>query len=93
MTGKEHRVCKLQKSIYRLKQISWQWYFKFNEVGTGNGFKENVVISAYTSGSMEAAIYILVLYVDVILLALKESYSNFSLKIIFDNTLGKTSAQ
>ena len=41
--GKEHMVCKLQKSIYDLKHTSRQWYLKFDEVVTANGFKENIV--------------------------------------------------
>ena len=39
--GKEHLVCKLKKSIYGLKQASRQWYFKFDEIVTSLGFKEN----------------------------------------------------
>ena len=41
--GKENMDCKLQKSIYGLKQTSSQWYLKFDEVVTSNGCKENIV--------------------------------------------------
>ena len=39
----EHLVCKLNKSIYGLKQASRQWYLKFHEVITSFGFKENIM--------------------------------------------------
>ncbi|PNX82538.1 putative retrotransposon Ty1-copia subclass protein, partial [Trifolium pratense] len=67
--GKEHLVCKLNKSIYGLKQASRQWYLKFDQVVTSFGFKENAsdqCIYLKTSGSN---FIILVLYVDDILLA------------------------
>ena len=41
--GKEHMVCKLKKSIYGLKQVSCQWYLKFNDTIVSFGFKENIV--------------------------------------------------
>ena len=41
--GKEHMVCKLNKSIYGLKQASRQWYLKFNDSITSLGFKENTI--------------------------------------------------
>ncbi|KAK8936102.1 hypothetical protein KSP39_PZI012973 [Platanthera zijinensis] len=62
-------VCKLNKSLYGLKQASRQWYLKFDEVVTSFGFVENKVdrcIYLKISGSR----YIfLILYVDDILLA------------------------
>ena len=36
--GKEYIVCKLQKSVYGLKQASMLWYLEFDEVATINGF-------------------------------------------------------
>ena len=41
--GKEHMVCKLNKSIYGLKQAPRQWYLKFNDTITSFGFKKNIV--------------------------------------------------
>ena len=65
--GKEHMVCKFQKSIYGLKQTSRQWYLKFNEVVTANCFKENIVDQClYMKVSGRKYIF-LVLYVDDIL--------------------------
>ena len=43
--GKENMVCRLQKSIYGLKQVSRQWYLKFHDVVTSLGFEENTVDS------------------------------------------------
>ena len=67
--GEEHLVCRLNKSIYELKQASRQWYLKFDQVVTSFGFNENTsdqCIYLKTSGSN---FIILVLYVDDILLA------------------------
>ena len=67
--GKEDLVCKLNKSIYDLKQASRQWYMKFDRIITQNGFKENTVdICIYLRVSGSSNIF-LVLYVDDILLA------------------------
>ncbi|RVW44373.1 Retrovirus-related Pol polyprotein from transposon TNT 1-94 [Vitis vinifera] len=71
--GKEHLVCKLNKSIYGLKQASRQWYLKFDRIITQNGFKKNTVdrcIYLRVSGS---SYIFLVLYVDDILLASNDS--------------------
>ena len=71
--GKKHMVCKLQKSIYGLKQTSRQWYPKFDDVVTANGFKENIVNQCIYMVSWSKYIF-LVLYVDDILLA--ANYTN-----------------
>ena len=62
-------VCKLNKSIYGLKQAFRQWYLKFNDTITSFRFKENTVdrcIYLKVSGSK---FIFLILYVDDILLA------------------------
>ncbi|RZB42467.1 Retrovirus-related Pol polyprotein from transposon TNT 1-94 [Glycine soja] len=65
----EHLVCKLNKSIYGLKQASRQWYLKFHGIISSFGFEENPMdqcIYHKVSGSKTC---FLVLYVDDILLA------------------------
>jgi hypothetical protein len=67
--NQSHLVCKLNKSMYGLKQSSRQWYLKFNNVIYSYSFVENVVdryIYLKVSGSR---FIFLVLYVDDILLA------------------------
>ena len=66
--GKDHMVCKLQKSIYGLKQASRQWYIKFDEVVTPNGFKENIIYQCIYMKVSGSKFILLVLYVDDILL-------------------------
>ncbi|KAJ9697292.1 hypothetical protein PVL29_009194 [Vitis rotundifolia] len=67
--GKEDLVCKLNKSIYGLKQASRQWYLKFDSIITQNGFKENTVDRCIYLRISESSYIFLVLYVDDILLA------------------------
>ena len=67
--GKEHMVCKLNRSVYGLKQASKQWYLKFNDTIASFGFKKNIIdrcICLKTSGSK---FIILVIYIDDILLS------------------------
>ena len=62
------KVCKLQRSIYGLKQASRSWNFRFDETIKEFGFSQNLdepCVYKKTSGS---AIVFLVLYVDDILL-------------------------
>ena len=67
--GNEHKVCKLLKSIYGLKQSSRQWYFRFQEVVLSNGFtmidEDNCVYTKRSKGQF----IIMSLYVDDILIA------------------------
>jgi hypothetical protein len=62
------KICKLQKSIYGLKQASQSWNLCFDEVVKGFGFIKNIdepCVYKKVSGSV---VVFLVLYVDDILL-------------------------
>jgi len=62
------KICKLQKSIYGLKQASRSWNIRFDEVVKGFGFiknEEEVCVYKKESGSYDT---FLILYVDDILL-------------------------
>ena len=66
--GSAGKVCKLQRSIYGLKQASRSWNLRFNEVIKEFDFirnEEEPFVYKKTSGS---AVVFLVLYVDDILL-------------------------
>ncbi|PKI39857.1 hypothetical protein CRG98_039762 [Punica granatum] len=64
-----HKVCRLKKSIYRLKQTSRQWYLKFHKVITSFGFFKNLVDQCIYLKVSGSKFIFLVLYVDDILLA------------------------
>lgn len=67
--GTENLVCRLNKSIYGLKQASRQWYKKFDAVVTSYGFTENFVDESVYLKSEGKSFIFLVLYVDDIILA------------------------
>ena len=84
------KVCKLQRSIYGLKQASRSWNLRFDEVVKGFGFIKNGGESCVYKKVSGSAIAFLILYVDDILLIgndktflieIKESLkSSFSMK-------------
>ncbi|PRQ27363.1 putative RNA-directed DNA polymerase [Rosa chinensis] len=67
--GTEKLVCKLNRSIYGLKQASRQWYLKFDAVVSNFGFKENQVDECVYMKIEGKNFIFLILYVDDILLA------------------------
>jgi hypothetical protein len=62
------KICKLQKSIYGLKQASQSWNLCFDEVVKGVGFIKNVEEPCVYKKVSGSALVFLVLYVDDILL-------------------------
>jgi hypothetical protein len=67
--GKEHMVCHLRKSIYRLKQASRQCYLKFDETIRSFAFKENEKDNCIYAKFGSEKFILRILYVDDILLA------------------------
>ena len=65
-------VYRLKKSIYELKQVSRQWYFKFYQVIVSFGFEMNAVDDYVYRKFSESKHIFLVLYVDDILLAIND---------------------
>ena len=62
------KICKLQKSIYGLKQASRSWNLRFDEVVKGFGFIKNEEEPCVYKRASGSALVFLVLYVDDILL-------------------------
>jgi hypothetical protein len=62
------KICKLQKSIYGLKQASWSWNLCFDEVVKGFGFIKNIEEPCVYKKVSGSTVVFLVLYVDDILL-------------------------
>ena len=62
-------VCKLKKSICGLKQASREWYYKFQQLITSNGFEVNLVEDCVYHKFSGSEFIFLILYVNDILLA------------------------
>jgi hypothetical protein len=63
-----NKECKLQRSIYGLKQASRSWNLHFDEVIKGSGFVQNTEESYIYKKMSGSSVSFLVLYVDDILL-------------------------
>nr|AAL83352.1 Putative polyprotein [Oryza sativa Japonica Group]AAN04499.1 Putative polyprotein [Oryza sativa Japonica Group]AAP51930.1 retrotransposon protein, putative, Ty1-copia subclass [Oryza sativa Japonica Group] len=62
------KICKLHKSIYGLKQASWSWDIRFDEVVKALGFVKNEEEPRVYKKISGNALVFLILYVDDILL-------------------------
>ena len=62
------KVCKLQRSIYGLKQVSWSWNLSFDEAVKEFGFIKNEDESYVYKKVSGSAVVFLVVYVNDILL-------------------------
>jgi hypothetical protein len=62
------KICKIQKSIYGLKEASQSWNLHFDEVVKGFGFIKNIEEPCVYKKVSGSVVVFLVLYVDDILL-------------------------
>lgn len=62
-------VCKLNKSLYGLKQASRQWYLKLYEVLPKFGLQQSASYHSFFFQSMASSFFGIVVYVDDILVA------------------------
>jgi len=68
LLGNEHKVCKLIKSLYGLKQTPKQWHEKFDYVILEYGFKHNSADKCIYSKFTNDFGVIIYLYMDDILI-------------------------
>ncbi|KAL0559238.1 hypothetical protein IC582_003835 [Cucumis melo] len=66
--GQEQKICKLQKSIYGLKQASRSWNIRFDTAIKSYGLEQNVDEPCVYKRIINSTVAFLVLYVDDILL-------------------------
>ncbi|KAL0551697.1 hypothetical protein IC582_010786 [Cucumis melo] len=66
--GQEQKVCKLQKSIYGLKQASRSWNIRFDTAIKSYSFEQNVDEPCFYKRIINSTVAFLVLYIDDILL-------------------------
>ena len=64
----EHMVCKLQRSIYRLKQASQSWNIRFDQVIKSFGFIQNINESCVYKKIQRNVVAFIVLFANDILL-------------------------
>ena len=68
--GKESLVCRLKKSLYGLKQPSWQWYIKFDNFMCEHGYNSyHLDHCVYFKRLDDENYIILFLYVEDMLVA------------------------
>ena len=66
--GQEQKVYKLQRSIYRLKQVSRSWNIRFDTTIKSYDFEQNVDEPCVYKRVIDRKVIFLMLYVDDILL-------------------------
>ncbi|KAM2034968.1 hypothetical protein ACFX16_038120 [Malus domestica] len=84
--SKRTKVCKLQRSIYRLKQASRSWNIRFDTEIKSFGFTQNEDDNCVYQKVVGDAVVFLVLYVDDILLFMNDTAVLSSIKVWLSKT-------
>lgn len=74
------RVCRLNKSIYGLKQASRQWNIKFNEVLLGTGFKQSELDPCVYYCINDTRMTFVSIYVDDLMIFTNDEHMTSKLK-------------
>ena len=70
VSGQEHLICRLMKSLYGLKQASRQWYKKFDDFIQSVGFlKSDEDHCLFTKTNKDGSPIFLIIYMDGMLLS------------------------
>jgi len=82
VAGKKKLVCKLEKSLYELKQSPRQWYKRFDKFMCGRGYTRSLYDPCVYFRKLPIGEYIyLLLYVDYMLIASMNRSSIDKLKV------------
>ena len=81
--GQEHKVCKLRKALYELKQAPRAWYNKTHKFLLSEGFVITHIEPNLDVMQGKSQIIILVLYVDEIILTSSDEVIVVAIKSAF----------